>query len=64
MTNIHTKVIQMLGDFWRYLKTSFSTKALGCCYFLGNFEKKLGYFLFHHQVTLVLNNVVIDFLQW
>ena len=49
--NFITKVAQMFGDFWAVVKTiTFKSTWLG--YFLGNFWKNLGYFLFQHLVTV------------
>ena len=46
-----TKVTQMFGDFLDSCeKCHFRSNWL--CYFLGNFWKNLGYFLFQHLVTL------------
>ena len=51
MTNIHAKVVQMLGKFWCFFETQLLSKAC-CCHFLANFWKKLGYFLFQNLVSL------------
>ena len=54
-TNFLTKVV--LGDIFAYSQTSIKSKKY-CGYFLGNFLKILGHFLFQHLVTLLLRFVI------
>ena len=42
-------------NFWAKVKATF-LMLIYCDHFLGNFWKKLGYFLIYHLVTLVVGD--------